>query len=1081
MFCSSGSARPLSAAAFGVRVLILLFAALFVLACDDSKDDTDTGGSNDADNDVAEDVDGDVGDDVEDDGADAEDAGDVQDADADTGPDPSRPAAIDLDDWLTGGTDGAAPVSVYEVTSADQLVGGDSATGRVGDFILENGRARFVVEDDYRGMSPCPWGGNIIDSDIVRDGGDEQDVVGEVCMMLNIAQTLRPISFEVLRDGSDGGAGVLAVTGVAEKLDFLNVFAMIEGFLPGLPLNFPIDPNRILPVTITVYYILEPGDLGVHVVSAVRNDSSARIDVAAGHLIRAAGATDFYNPLASTGGFGYSSVGADNIETEPMPFMALIGDTSSHAYVPSPSDNFDEDLPAGAGYITVSGAAAGISGGNDLLNLLFSSPQQFANSDSVLHMEPDEVGTIDHWHFAGDGSLATMADEIYPLIGADTGTVSGVITDGDGPVAGIRVSAADSNGHGVNQALTDEAGVYSMRVPVGDVQISARAPGRFVAAASLISVVSDGAHNADLTISDAAELTVNVSLPDGTATPARLSVLCVGGCPNPATSAEENLRQGQLPDNFAAVEYAQTDGVARAYLHPGQYRVVVSRGLEWSAWPNDFVTTGGELITVAAGEQLTLEAEIAPVVDSHDAASGDFHIHALASSDSPVPNIDRVLNYVSDGVDVMVSTDHDVIADFAPAIDALGLGSEVTSIIGVETTTAEQGHFNAFPLERDEEDRLGGALDWGDGANNTVHMSEIGDWASSFPGEQVFQVNHPAGTIGGLRADPLLGVSRADPEKLSLDPGPTHPVYPDTGLWAENFTAIEVMNGVGIPWSSFRWWLTMVGRGFTPTSTAVTDTHQQYNDLGGAPRTWVFVEGDDAPGTMSEADFVESINDGQAIVSNGPFFRVTVSDADGSATLGETLTTTSGTLDIEVEIDIPEWMLVDTIDIYSNVVDDIYFGPGESDDSELEPTLRVPIDITGSRVVSSTGAYEHAHYVHTENIEFDVSADAYIVVVVRGLSENTRTYYPIVPRSSLQPWAHANPVYIDVDGGGYNTIPLAGLIAEETSSTVDTLLRAEQRRVRRIHEHAREHGFNPDTMSGAQLFGLAYEMTGCQH
>ena len=44
--------------------------------------------------------------------------------------------------------------------------------------------------------------------------------------------------------------------------------------------------------------------------------------------------------------------------------------------------------------------------------------------------------------------------------------------------------------------------------------------------------------------------------------------------------------------------------------------------------------------------------------------SGDFHVHMLNSPDSPIPLKDRTLNGATDGLDVLVPTDHDFITYF---------------------------------------------------------------------------------------------------------------------------------------------------------------------------------------------------------------------------------------------------------------------------------------------------------------------------------------------------------------------------------------------------------------------------------
>jgi hypothetical protein len=85
--------------------------------------------------------------------------------------------------------------------------------------------------------------------------------------------------------------------------------------------------------------------------------------------------------------------------------------------------------------------------------------------------------------------------------------------------------------------------------------------------------------------------------------------------------------------------------------------------------------------------------------------SMDFHIHSAKSFDSSVALQDRVRTYLGEGLEVMVSTDHDFVTDYAPIISGLGIGSEINSIIGDELTggapvpvnAVATGGVNAFP------------------------------------------------------------------------------------------------------------------------------------------------------------------------------------------------------------------------------------------------------------------------------------------------------------------------------------------------------------------------------------------------
>ena len=76
-------------------------------------------------------------------------------------------------------------------------------------------------------------------------------------------------------------------------------------------------------------------------------------------------------------------------------------------------------------------------------------------------------------------------------------------------------------------------------------------------------------------------------------------------------------------------------------------------------------------ITDHDGGSVELHAQLQHVVDTPNWVSGDFHVHAAGSTDSRVPMRDRVYEFVSDGVDMIVATDHNVVSDYKPIIEDL--------------------------------------------------------------------------------------------------------------------------------------------------------------------------------------------------------------------------------------------------------------------------------------------------------------------------------------------------------------------------------------------------------------------------
>ena len=144
-------------------------------------------------------------------------------------------------------------------------------------------------------------------------------------------------------------------------------------------------------------------------------------------------------------------------------------------------------------------------------------------------------------------------------------------------------------------------------------------------------------------------------------------------------------------------------------------------------------------------EGVNLVAKLRHVVDTNGWLSADFHVHAAPSPDSIVPLSHRILELVADGIDMIVSTDHNAVTDYAPTIRQLGLGDLITSARGDELTTNGWGHYGAFPLPQDTARAGQGAI--------LVHghnAKEIFANVRAHAPETVIDVHHP-------RIDPGVG------------------------------------------------------------------------------------------------------------------------------------------------------------------------------------------------------------------------------------------------------------------------------------------------------------------------------------
>lgn len=190
----------------------------------------------------------------------------------------------------------------------------------------------------------------------------------------------------------------------------------------------------------------------------------------------------------------------------------------------------------------------------------------------------------------------------------------------------------------------------------------------------------------------------------------------------------ESIVPESFPGGAAQLNVIYTaDGKINQKVRPGTYEITVSRGIEYSIQQLGSVTVNaGGTVQLNGGAPITLNK----VVDTTGWVSADFHIHSGRSLDSSAPLEARVRSFAAEGVDVMVSTDHDIVTDYNPAIAKLKLGSQIGSIVGTEVTTSvgtppyfsnAWGHINGWPQLFDPNQRRSNSVEDENGSANVIH------------------------------------------------------------------------------------------------------------------------------------------------------------------------------------------------------------------------------------------------------------------------------------------------------------------------------------------------------------------------
>lgn len=470
----------------------------------------------------------------------------------------------------------------------------------------------------------------------------------------------------------------------------------------------------------------------------------------------------------------------------------------------------------------------------------------------------------------GDGSVSSVTGRAWELAGREVGTVRGT------SAPGVDIEVTTPAGV-VTIARTDAAGAFAATVPAGAYTLRAtgagRAPGPDVSA-----TVTEGAEAAvAVTAGASGTLSVTVTNDAGAPLPARVLIEQAGA--------------------DRRIEYVGASGQATIPIAPGTWRVSISRGLEYDA----FVASS---VVIGDGQTASLNATLDRVVDTAGWISLDTHLHSELSTDSTLPIDDRLRAVAAEGVEVPVSTDHDMIVDYAPVIIELGLADWLTSMIGAETSSLIWGHINAFPQTPDPAKAAAGAARWVKRSPGQV-LAEL-----RAPG-RIVQVNHPredgAGLFDAIDLDPVTLRARKDPSALGLPPG--------TDLSDLGFDAMEVANGssAGDFDEVFRDYLAMVAAGHGAAATGSSDSHGA-TAYAGESRTFVYVgAGADDPATVDPAAIVAAIKARRVTVGSGAFVTANI----GSAIPGDTANVTGlAQVTLHVKVQAAAWQPLQTIRIY---------------------------------------------------------------------------------------------------------------------------------------------------------------------
>lgn len=929
------------------------------------------------------------------------------------------------------------------IENAAELVGGPNAAGIVGDYLLENDKIRVVIQRPYRHIGAAPYGGTIIDADLKRASGQApRDQIGKMSVLYAFGRTINTRKVEVLQDGKAGGLAVIAATGVDAVNDYINVPNIIDEFL-GAGVKLVNDPNTALPLTATTYYVLSPGENRVRVLTAFCNSGKENVVTGVGDVFEQGGVSDFFNPGSCKNGMGAKGCTAD-----PSPWYGYQAEEVAYAVRSYKAADPKTPEPSNA-LLYVSGVVGTLSGGEGQTGLV-------TWIDAQATKRPGTFGIIagSQRNYLRDLFVARDLGEAYSQMQAFDATgrarleVTVTRLDDSLPAASVRVAVLDSSSKQKTLLVTDSTGKAKVDLAPGNYTVVAGELGHAIEAPTAVTVPSSGNVSAALKVGVSRKLSVTVKDPAGAGLTSKVIVRCPSGpCPTQVAHYRPFYDVDELPSNIAAIGYVPATGKLDLLLPPAAYEVFVTRGPEYSAYPDTFPTTGKPVDLTTAGA--TVDAVIARVVDTTGWMSADLHVHAVASADSSVANAARIASFAAEGVDILVSTDHDVITDFAPLIAQLGAQDQMASMIGCEVTPFDFGHQQAYPVLKGE-GFTGGAFDWAGGDGPSLRLDQLyAGLKTSFPGV-VIQMNHPRGSGGSLtrlKVDTATGATHEKPELFRMEPNPAATAT-DTRLLSTAFDAIEVQNGIVPNMGVMNDWMTFLSRGLVKTSTGVSDTHDLLTNMGGYGRTWVRM-GIDKPSDFTPAKFAEAMKAQRATSSSGQFITVTAQKLVGGvptgavALIGDTLAVDAAagdTVELTVDVQAPEWMNFTSIEIYTHTTGrEAVDGVTNStwpDSRRLAFKTYDPTTLMLVPVPGLTG-FRRIHVI--EKFTVTPTADTWYVAMVRGGTASrglapmawhgVRCTSGVCVENDTRPLGFTNAILIDADKSGkYDNFPIKQML-----------------------------------------------------
>lgn len=580
----------------------------------------------------------------------------------------------------------------------------------------------------------------------------------------------------------------------------------------------------------------------------------------------------------------------------------------------------------------------------------------------------------------------------------------------------LQLSLTDDQNQGI--------GTAAVALPIG----KATVPAYPDAEGKLDLLWLAGEHALKITDLGRAEAQVNATIPqDGTATVAqtlsaatrvRFAITDEAGKDIPCKAMFTGL-DGTANPNLGPRErahgcmdqYHSETGQFTVQLPAGKYEVAVVRGPEYGRL--------AQVVELKAGEAFDFTGKLQRQVNTKGWISSDFHNHSTPSGDNVCDTDGRLINLAAEHIEFAPTTEHNRLFDWEPIIQALGLTPFIKTVKGMELTGRGQ-HFNAFPFDEvDPYLQDGGAPVWN--ADPRIAALTLRRWQGEKASRWI-QFNHP--DLSNMMVD-RDGDGRPDGGFVGvgdlIDGTETQNFRDSAILYDAPFTVSRAPGALAAKAAPVRefLWRQLLNQGHRLVAVAVADAHTVYGNGVGGWRIYL-PSSTDEPEQISWDELSPRAKAGNIVLSSGPFLEVSTTDGKiaGDDVRG------NGGVDLKVRVQCADWMDIDRVQILVN--------------SRAVPELNFTRESHPKMFADGVVKFD-------QTLHIPLQQDAHLIVVAEHRTMTLAKGFGTSDQAKLRPVAYNNPIYVDVDGGGFTPngdtlgfeIPGVGVTADKARALLD--------------------------------------------